>query len=110
MIFGSPLDALQVVAHSSSWLEVWNDSDEERDALLRDAPWERVEVPALLVAGRHDGAIPVAVSEAKLARLALPEAEKTLVVLERSGHNSMVEEPDAFAAEVEAFVARHRAR
>jgi len=60
---------------------------------------EQVEIPVLILHGRHDP-IPLEASEA-LAR-ALPDAR--LVVLEHSGHVPYVEEPDRLFKEIERFL------
>jgi len=61
---------------------------------------EQVEIPVLILHGRHDP-IPLEASEA-LAR-ALPDAR--LVVLEHSGHVPYVEEPETLFREIERFLA-----
>lgn len=60
---------------------------------------EQVEIPVLILHGRHDP-IPLEASEA-LAD-ALPDAR--LVVLEHSGHVPYVEEPDTLFREIERFL------
>jgi proline iminopeptidase len=60
---------------------------------------EQVEIPVLILHGRHDP-IPLEASEA-LAR-ALPDAR--LVVLEHSGHVPYVEEPETLFREIERFL------
>jgi proline iminopeptidase len=60
---------------------------------------KQVEIPVLIVHGRHDP-IPLEASEA-LAQ-ALPDAR--LVVLEHSGHVPYVEEPERLFTEIERFL------
>jgi proline iminopeptidase len=60
---------------------------------------EQVEIPVLILHGRHDP-IPLEASEA-LVR-ALPDAR--LVVLEHSGHVPYVEEPETLFREIERFL------
>jgi proline iminopeptidase len=61
-----------------------------------------VNHPVLVLAGRHDRTCPVAAAEAMAA--GLPDAE--LVVFERSGHMTYVEENEAYLAAVRAFLSR----
>ena len=61
-----------------------------------------VSNPTLVLVGRHDRVCPVAGSEAIAA--GVPGAE--LVVFERSGHMTFVEEQDAFLAAVRDFLDR----
>jgi proline iminopeptidase len=58
--------------------------------------------PVLVLAGRHDRTCPVAGAEAMSA--ALPNAD--LVVFERSGHMTFVEENEAYLAAVRAFLTK----
>lgn len=51
----------------------------------------RLEVPVILILGRHDQTTPAGIAAAWLARLAAPS--KALVWLEHSAHLMMVEEP-----------------
>lgn len=60
---------------------------------------EQVEIPVLILHGRHDP-IPLEASEALAA--ALPDAR--LVVLEHSGHVPYVEEPETLFSEIERFL------
>ncbi len=63
-----------------------------------------VAQPVLVLAGRRDRVCPPGASEAIAA--GIPGAE--LVVFERSGHMSFVEEPEAYLAAVRSFLDRHR--
>jgi proline iminopeptidase len=58
--------------------------------------------PVLVLAGRHDRTCSVAAAEAIAA--GLPDAE--LVVFERSGHMTFVEENEAYLAAVRGFLSR----
>ncbi len=58
--------------------------------------------PVLVLAGRHDRTCSVVAAEAMAA--GLPDAE--LVVFERSGHMTFVEENDAYLAAVRGFLSR----
>ena len=60
---------------------------------------EQVEIPVLILHGRHDP-IPLEASEARAG--ALPDAR--LVVLEDSGHVPYVEEPETLFREIERFL------
>ena len=87
--------------------------DQRRPVPLRVA-WQRnvrqydlanrlstLEVPVLLLFGRHDPQTPLQIAEQ--LRDLLPDAR--LVVLENSGHSPFVEEADAFAHAVSEFLA-----
>ncbi|PSM39076.1 alpha/beta hydrolase [Streptomyces dioscori] len=62
-----------------------------------------LEIPTLLISGRHDILNPPAEAE-RMARL-LPSAR--LVVFEHSGHLPSLEEPELFVPTVLAFLAEH---
>jgi proline iminopeptidase len=61
--------------------------------------------PVLVLAGRHDRTCPFAAAEA-MAK-GIPDSE--LVVFERSGHMTFVEEPTAYVDAVAGFIRRRRA-
>ena len=61
-----------------------------------------VRHPVLVIGGRHDRTCSVEAAEA-IAR-GVPDAE--LVLLERSGHMTFVEEPDAYLDAVRRFLGR----
>lgn len=67
----------------------------DRNEMLRKST-----VPALFILGRKDGYIPAEAAEAMAA--AHPEAQ--VVWLENSGHMGFLEEPEATAAAIRAFV------
>ena len=60
----------------------------------------QVQVPALVIAGELDQGTPVAMAETLAA--ALPQGR--LTVLRDASHLSVIEQPEAFAAAVEAFL------
>jgi len=60
----------------------------------------KLRIPSLVVGGRHDVITPP--SEAERVQEHIPGAR--LVILERSGHNPWVEEPEKFTAAVQDFV------
>lgn len=60
----------------------------------------RVTMPVLILGGRKDRMIPVA--EQKKLHQKLPHSE--LVILEEAGHNSFVDQPDAFLRAVREFL------
>lgn len=60
-----------------------------------------IEVPALVLCGRHDEATP---RQAEAIARGLPHAE--LVVFEESAHLALVEEPERYLATVRGFLAR----
>lgn len=67
----------------------------DRSDLLVDAPF-----PVLIIAGRHDSAIPYERTQDLKAKL--PNAQ--LVTLESSGHLGMLEEPEASTEAVRRFI------
>lgn len=60
---------------------------------------EQVEIPVLILHGRHD---PIPLEASQALADALPDAR--LVVLEHSGHVPYVEEPDTLFREIERFL------
>ena len=62
---------------------------------------DRIACPTLIVTGSHDPLVPPAVMH-RFAEL-VPGAE--VIEFEDSGHSPYVEQPDAFNAAVERFIA-----
>ena len=62
-----------------------------------------IEVPTLVIVGRHDWITPVEASEEIVK--GIPQAE--LVVFEHSGHSPQQEEPERFTTVVRDFLQRH---
>lgn len=62
--------------------------------------YDRLSMPVLIVAGRHDGAVGLTSQEA-LAR-AIPQSR--LLIYEHSAHFPYVEEPERFAHDVTTFI------
>jgi len=73
---------------------------------VRDVDWldrlASIRCPTLVIAGREDVGAPVALSEAMQQRI--PGAE--LVVVDAAAHLSVVEQPAAFGAAIDRFLAR----
>jgi 3-oxoadipate enol-lactonase len=61
-----------------------------------------VRIPAQIIVGRQDPTTPVAGAE--VIRAALPDAR--LAIIENAAHISNVEQPEAFNAVLETFLAR----
>ncbi len=64
----------------------------------------RIDVPTLLIWGDHDRLFPVAY--ARRYQQLIPGAR--LAVIPQCGHVPQIEKPDAFAAEIESFLARRQ--
>jgi pimeloyl-ACP methyl ester carboxylesterase len=65
-----------------------------------------VTIPALFLVGKYDFICPPALHKAAFDSTAC--ANKKLVILEKSGHQSYINEPEVFAAEVMDFMTKYR--
>ncbi len=63
-----------------------------------------IPVPALVLAGRFDFAVPVAVPQATFDAFAADKPPSRMVVLEHASHFAMWDEPDGFVAAVTEFI------
>ena len=81
----------------------WRCTGTLRDVDL-EPPLPQVDVPVLVLCGRHDDSTPAAATQFVEAL-----SQGQLHVLEESAHCGIVEEPDAYAATVTAFLRRHDA-
>lgn len=102
-----PLGIFRMLAGTNGeiYAALWGPSEFFAPGLLRD--WDfrprlaQVRLPALILSGRYDEATP-----AQMAVLKEGIAHAEQVMLERSAHCGMWEEPDAFRAAVLRFLNR----
>ncbi len=83
-----------------------------------DVPWmngydvteevQNIEIPALLLWGKEDGAVPATVAEFTYSLLATPEEDKEVVLIEQCAHAPHVDTPEAFDLHVTNFVERYK--
>jgi len=66
----------------------------------------RITIPSLLLWGRHDGVIPVAIGYE--AYTLMGSENKYLYIFEYSAHNPPVEEPELFVETVRRFIEQYR--
>jgi proline iminopeptidase len=67
----------------------------------------RLTIPTLLLWGRHDGAVPIAMGQDAYDRIGTDEADKELVIFEQSAHSPDIEETEAFNETVNRFLEAH---
>lgn len=63
-----------------------------------------ITLPSLIVWGRHDGILPVALAQDAYDRLGTPASDKSIVIFENSAHSPMFEERDGFNQAVRDFI------
>ncbi|MCJ8318776.1 MAG: alpha/beta hydrolase [Colwellia sp.] len=68
----------------------------------------RIEIPTLLLYGRHDLIAPVEVGQHILATISTPDSDKRLVVLEKSRHGAEYADIQLLQNEVIAFIEQYR--
>ena len=95
---GADLDARTVYEHRA-----WNACGALLGAYNMLEALPKVNVPALVIAGRHDGITPPEPGADRIASL-LPNAE--LVIFENSGHYPFIEETDAFFSTLTNWLAK----
>lgn len=67
-----------------------------------------ITVPSLLLWGRHDFVVSPTLGEEALEKLGTPDADKSLVIFEQSGHSPMAEEPEKFIGEIVQFIEEYK--
>lgn len=67
-----------------------------------------ITLPALMIYGRLDAIVPIAVGENAMEFLGTPDEDKSLVIFEQSGHDIWKIELDRFLIEVENFVETYK--
>ncbi|MFO0631831.1 MAG: alpha/beta fold hydrolase [Nannocystaceae bacterium] len=84
---------------------LYRDDAAMRAIAFRDK-MHRITVPVLALWGRNDGIVPLAAADDALAHLGTPAARRERVVIERAGHVTFLEQPQAFADAAADFIAR----
>ncbi|MEL6717387.1 MAG: alpha/beta fold hydrolase [Bacteroidota bacterium] len=82
-------------------LELFNKTEEDYTSSL-----SKVQTPASYIWGRHDCVVPLAMGQQAFE--AHGSADKELVILERSAHSPMINEPEAFVNVVVDFIEEYR--
>ena len=82
-------------------LELFNKTNQDYTEQLRN-----VNTPALYIWGRYDCVVPLLMGEQAFE--AHGSEEKELIILERSAHSPMANQPEEFVAAVTDFVEAHR--
>lgn len=69
---------------------------------------QRIEIPALLLWGKNDGAVPAAVGDYVYDNLKTDPAHKTLIKIEECSHAPHFDQPEAFANAVTNFIETYK--
>jgi proline iminopeptidase len=67
-----------------------------------------IHLPSLILWGRHDGILPVALAQDAYDHLGTPAADKSIYIFEQSAHSPHREQRLEFLAEVKRFIARYK--
>ncbi|MEM8523486.1 MAG: alpha/beta hydrolase [Bacteroidota bacterium] len=67
-----------------------------------------ITLPSLIMSGRLDAIVPLAVGENAMEFLGTPDEDKSLVILEKSGHDIWKIEQERFVREIENFVEKYK--
>lgn len=67
-----------------------------------------ITIPSLILWGRHDGILPVALAKDAYDSQGTIPSKKSIVIFESSAHSPCREEPDAFATAVLKFIATYK--
>ena len=67
-----------------------------------------IKIPSLLIYGAEDPIVPVATGENGMEYLGTPDEDKSLVVLEESGHSVWEYEIDLFFGELKDFIEKYK--
>ncbi len=99
LLFGSPFSLFSAVYNGLHTLNNFDVTQLELEDQLKT-----LTLPTLIAWGEKDGILPVDLAEPALSALGTDDAYKKLVLFPESAHSPFVEEGDAFAAEILAFL------
>ena len=69
---------------------------------------DKITIPVLIMWGRYDGTLPVAMADDAFNSIGTAPADKYKVIFENSGHCASFEEPDLWLATMHGFVEKYR--
>lgn len=108
LLLFSPFSLGAQLANDGIVLEKLLSDDAFYDALRMSSKLSRITIPSLVLWGRHDGAVPVAMAHDAHDNLGTPPEHKFLVIFEKSAHMPPFEEPEAFLTAVTQFIEKYR--
>jgi proline iminopeptidase len=90
--------------------EKYSEKNMEDEIVITDLTPQmyKIQIPALLCWGRHDGTIPYQMAEDAFNALGTPVSEKSIVFFEESAHSPMIEETELFNNTVINFINEYR--
>lgn len=80
---------------------------EEFDNQLLSEQVGKIKVPILLITGRYDTNVPFFETNKVYENIGTPISEKSIVILEESGHLPMLTEPEKLSNSIITFIERH---
>ena len=109
LLFRSPQSPLAYLMINRDYVvdSLYHDDEAMRSLSYGDR-MGAITIPILALWGEGDGIVPLPAAEDALASVGTPADEKSLVVIPEAGHFTFLEQPDAFAQAVLAFVAHVR--
>jgi len=66
-----------------------------------------ITIPTLLIWGKYDGTVPVAMANDAYKRLGTPREKKSIVILESSAHSPYIENREKFNTEIINFLLKN---
>lgn len=69
---------------------------------------EKITIPSLILFGKYDFVVAPSLGEEMMANLGTPDADKSLVIFDQSGHSPMVSETEKFVEVVVSFIEQYR--
>lgn len=68
----------------------------------------KITIPSLILWGRHDGVIPVELSDDAFIHIGTPTSDKSIFIFENSAHSPYIEEKTLFNQKVIEFVNKYK--
>lgn len=67
-----------------------------------------IQIPSLIIWGRHDGIIPYPMAQRAYDALGTPDDDKQIITLPNAAHNGFYEQPTVFVDAIYAFIEKYR--
>jgi pimeloyl-ACP methyl ester carboxylesterase len=78
--------------------------DMKNEDLNMTSEMYKITIPTLILWGRHDGRLPVALAQEAYDNVGTNRSDKYVYIFENTAHCPYYEEPDLFAQRVKEFI------
>jgi len=102
--WASPIPALYLL----NTLHINNSNSFDMKNIDLSGEMNKITIPSMVLWGRNDGTLPVALAEYAFNNLGTSQANKYMFIFENSGHVPSIEEPGLFIERIKMFIEKYK--